>query len=209
MKSDHASAELKALMFCVVTPPLQFFFHCIVLFPSIPELKILGPIAGHGYKGVWVFYVLSGFIIPYSISHNRNQMLSVKNFLLRRLVRIQPSYLTALALSIFLLGFLLENPDYLDISTIVINSFYAAPFTDYKWLLSISWSLGVEAQFYVFIAIFYPYITSKTNQPEFHSFSIYKPIPCFKRTARISLVFVNHLVSIFRDWDNRIPCSYR
>ena len=127
------------------------------------DVSIFGTLASHGWKGVWVFYVLSGFIIPYSISQYPDQILSIKNFLLRRLLRIQPSYIAALALSIFVFGFLLENSDYFDLSAIIINFFYLAPFTGHNWLLSISWSLGVEAQFYIFIACFYRYLTSKNQ----------------------------------------------
>lgn len=139
-----------------------FLFHCIVLIPSLSNLTIFGSLASHGWKGVWVFYVISGFVIPYSISHQPDQMRLAKNFLLRRLIRIQPSFLAALALAVLIHGVLLGNPEYLNISAIAINSFYAAPFTNHTWILSISWTLGVEAQFYICIAFSYPYLTSNT-----------------------------------------------
>lgn len=61
--------------------------------PSGGLLKLSG---AYGYLGVQLFFVISGFIIPYSLSIRNYQVKTDGlGFLVRRIVRIEPAYLVA------------------------------------------------------------------------------------------------------------------
>lgn len=109
----------------------------------------------NGFAGVEVFFVLSGFLITTICLREMNRggerrQLSLKGFYTRRVYRIIPLYLLALAAYGVLTGFwgisgtwteFVDNlPYYLTLNGDLIKS--EPPF-------AISWSLGVEEKFYV------------------------------------------------------------
>ena len=55
-----------------------------------------------GWLGVDVFFVISGFVIPLSLYDKGYSVRSFPNFLLRRLVRLEPPYLFSIALTLLL-----------------------------------------------------------------------------------------------------------
>src|SRR5436190_8707485 len=55
-----------------------------------------------GYLGVDCFFVISGFIIPYSLHRAGYTIGGFPRFMARRLVRLEPPYLVAIALIIAL-----------------------------------------------------------------------------------------------------------
>src|SRR5690554_6407842 len=65
-----------------------------------------------GKNGVYLFFVLSGFLITYLLlqekSNNHNKI-SFKKFYLRRIFRIWPLYYTVIAISFILIPFLAFN----------------------------------------------------------------------------------------------------
>lgn len=113
-----------------------------------------------GY-GVSIFFVLSGFLITYLLQAEKEaQIINIKKFYLRRILRIWPLYYLYLFLSLMtIILFGLE----LNITSLFLYLFYAAniPFILGTGLPFIShyWSLGVEEQFY----LFWPWINKKIN----------------------------------------------
>jgi len=121
---------------------------------------------------VIVFFVLSGFSIAHSLSSNN----SVKQFYLRRLIRIYPSYIAALVWAglIFALtrywhphwydgslttfAFMRTNPmnDFFEPKVILHNIFYM---TDEDGMIAPFWSLTYEVIFY-FLA---PFLFRRVN----------------------------------------------
>ena len=187
MNQKSCIKELEVLIFCGVTLPLPFFYSIALCSYQVYQTFLFSVQSHLTDTKAFGFLCTSGFVIPYSISQHPDKFFSVKNFLLRRLIRIHPSYLAALGLSVLILGVFLGNDDYLNPSAILVNSFYAAPFTNHNWLLSISWTLGVEAQFYIFIAIFYPYLTSEKPATRYASLA-FICLFLLERITRISLV---------------------
>ena len=102
--------------------------------------------------GVSIFFALSGFLITYLLLHERaKQTISIKNFYIRRILRIWPLYylyflIVIATLLLFNIGFpksscwfyifLCANIPYLIDQKILLLAHY--------------WSLGVEEQFYAF-----------------------------------------------------------
>ena len=120
-----------------------------------------------GWLGVDVFFVISGFVIPLSLYDKGYSVRSFPNFLLRRLVRLEPPYLLSIALTLLLWhlsamspGFEGGRPDY-SIAQIAFHLFYAIPLTNYPWINPVYWSLAYEFVFYIAVGILFSSLISR------------------------------------------------
>jgi len=116
------------------------------------------------WLGIDVFFVISGFVIPLSLYRRGYQPRDFPNFMLRRLLRLEPPYLVTIAmviilghLSVLMPGFQGGNWSY-SFSQIASHLFYLVPFTDHKWFQPVYWSLAYECAFYVFIGALFPFL---------------------------------------------------
>lgn len=110
----------------------------------------------HGYRGVYVFFVLSGFLIT-TLSlreESAEGRLDVRAFMLRRIFRIMPLYYLTLVAVILWAGVfrVVEGGDAL-ISHLPSYLFYCSEFpiisSGFKLPFAQSWSLGIEEKFYL------------------------------------------------------------
>lgn len=113
----------------------------------------------YGWLGVQMFFVLSGFIICYAIPKNYDIRRCGK-FLAKRLVRIEPPYIISIILVlaghfIFVRSY---RPDWLNV---VYHFAYINNFLGRDYLSPVYWTLGLELQFYVLIALFFPVFSKK------------------------------------------------
>lgn len=101
--------------------------------------------------GVTIFFALSGFLITYLLLEEKKQHnINIKNFYIRRILRIWPLYYLYFFLSLFTL-YIFKLP--FEKETILFYIFLSA---NIPFILNISigflghyWSLGVEEQFYL------------------------------------------------------------
>jgi peptidoglycan/LPS O-acetylase OafA/YrhL len=103
-----------------------------------------------------IFFVLSGFLITDILLNSFGQKDYLKNFYVRRLLRVFPLYYTSLIFFILILPNVLQMP--IDIVYYVHNQSYFWVFLQ-NWLLIFKpvnehyinhlWSMGVEEQFYL------------------------------------------------------------
>jgi peptidoglycan/LPS O-acetylase OafA/YrhL len=115
----------------------------------------VGATGSYGWLGVEVFFVISGFVIPFSLYSSQYQTRSYGRFLLRRLVRLEPPYLASIVLVILLgfasslaPGFQGDSPAY-SVPQVLSHLLYLIPFTDYSWLNVVYWTLAYEFAFYL------------------------------------------------------------
>jgi len=108
-----------------------------------------------GTIGVQVFFVLSGFVIAYSIRKTRVTGRFLGNFALRRSLRLDPPYWTTLfmVLAINVIGRRLwhdvgfQQPSAWDV---VINMLYLPQLLGRpQFIVSVAWTLAIEIQFYL------------------------------------------------------------
>lgn len=115
-----------------------------------------------------MFFVISGFVIPWAMHHAGYKLKNFFTFLLKRISRLEPPYLVSILIALSLLYFreklLGKENDHIDLSAnqILLHLGYLIPFfKEYHWLNSVYWTLAVEFQYYLLIALlFVPLIKS-------------------------------------------------
>ncbi len=127
-----------------------------------------------GRLGVQVFFVISGFIIPYAMHASSYKVKDFGSFIFRRFLRINPpSYISILLVvglyyaAIFLLGRPIKGWDWpgTDLYTILGNITYFYEFFDVRPYIDVYWTLEVEFQYYLFMGAFYPVMMALTKKP--------------------------------------------
>lgn len=121
-----------------------------------------------GWLGVEAFFVISGFIIPYSMMRGRYRLRKdIAAFVVRRIVRLDPPYLVAIAISVGLSYLAAASPAFRgnmpDVSygLLVAHLGYLTEFFGYSWVNPVFWSLAIEFQFYLLIAMIFPLVTHR------------------------------------------------
>ena len=125
---------------------------------------IIQNIGSYGNLGVYVFFIITGFIIPFTLMKYDFQLNQLYRFLSKRWIRIEIPYIVSIALTLLVsLAFSIKNetPFNPSIAKISHHLFYSAPFFDYEWYNPIYWTLAIEMQFYILIALIYPLIKRK------------------------------------------------
>ena len=108
----------------------------------------------YGPYGVHIFFVISGFIIPFSLFKGNYQLKNYPQFLYKRVLRLHPPYLAALVLTLTIMYFSYKArhvPFPETITSIFEGVFYLHTPPDNP----VFWTLLVEAQYYIFIGLFY------------------------------------------------------
>jgi peptidoglycan/LPS O-acetylase OafA/YrhL len=131
--------------------PLEFIDRLIGVFST-------------GFLGVSCFFVLSGFLITYLMmeEYTNKSTIDLKNFYIRRILRIWPLYYSVLIFTFFIypvikvrFGYIDKNPfdllyqltflaNFDSISVQNLNLTAVAPM-----MISINWSVAIEEQFYL------------------------------------------------------------
>lgn len=129
--------------------------------PNIYSNSFVGGVFGQ--LGIILFFVLSGFLITYLLleEHKRNGVIAIKDFYIRRVLRIWPVYYLIIIASLFILprfaffdipgfsellheGFWVKSAMYL---TFLPNLGYVL--YEHVPYATQTWSVGVEEQFYL------------------------------------------------------------
>lgn len=111
------------------------------------------PITEHGFLGVDLFFILSGFLITSLLldEHSRNGTISLKHFYARRALRIFPLYFLVLGLvtAVALLRLPASEKAAIFLSELPYHLSYTSNWVHLDTLMSITWSLSAEEQFYL------------------------------------------------------------
>ncbi len=134
-----------------------------------------------GFTGVQVFFVVSGFIIPWALARGRfDWPRDAGRFILKRTLRLDPPYLVASALSALLiwqewrfLGSAGPEPTF-PWTTTLAHLGYLNGVLGLGWYNGNCWTLGIECQFYLAAVALLPLILSKAPavQLGFHALGL-------------------------------------
>jgi peptidoglycan/LPS O-acetylase OafA/YrhL len=137
----------------------------LAAFPSF------GSLFRYGDLGVWMFFVISGFVIPYAMHSTSYRVNEAWPFLFRRIVRLEPAYIVSLFLAFVLAYAAARTPGYRgppepSLKDYLLQFVYLAPWFDVPWLDDVAWTLAIEFQFYLFMLLASPLLLSKPAWPK-------------------------------------------
>ncbi|HTQ52984.1 MAG TPA: acyltransferase [Bryobacteraceae bacterium] len=142
--------EIDGLRFVAIAAVVAFHFHGFTTPAGHDALSIA---VQHGYRGVNLFYVISGFILglPFAEQHLKSgPAVRLKRYFLRRLTRLEPPYVLNLAICFALLVLAggqsarVLGP-HLAASMVYLHSLWFGRQSDIN---PVAWTLEVEVQFY-------------------------------------------------------------
>jgi peptidoglycan/LPS O-acetylase OafA/YrhL len=134
----------------------------------------------NGGTGVLIFFVLSGFLITYLILSEVKQKgsFNLKNFYLRRILRIWPLYFVLLIFAYFIYLPILGHFSNIDVTGIWSHAgYYFGMLSNFDVLMNplgefipvgITWSVAIEEQFYLVWPLLFFFIPSKRYQYIFY-----------------------------------------
>ncbi len=133
------------------------WFHLTNTYPIESLIRNSG---WYGWLGVEMFFVISGFVIPYAMYEARYQVgEDWFQFMKKRVIRIEPPYLVMVAV-IPVLWYLSSlapgyqgDPVEIDTTQVLLHVGYLNGFFDVPWLNPVFWTLAIEFQFYLLVSL--------------------------------------------------------
>src|SRR5205807_1331527 len=139
------------------------FYH----FFSVLDPGFLLSASYSGRRGVQVFFVISGFVIPYALYRGQYTIRNYGTFVLKRVTRLDPPYLVTIVL-IILLGvfswyvrFQPGEAFKVTFPQVLLHFAYINVFFGYPWLNDVFWTLAIEFQYYLLIGLVFPLMFSR------------------------------------------------
>jgi peptidoglycan/LPS O-acetylase OafA/YrhL len=160
MQSGRYVAGFDTLRACAVITVMIYHVN-----KNLPELHLF-PVFRHGYLGVDLFFVLSGFLITGILLRTRTEAHFLRNFYARRVLRIWPLYFTILLLTFILLplagpaykGLIEANCRPIIAYTLFVQNLFHSPCIG---PVEVTWSLAIEEQFYLVWALFVVFLSNR------------------------------------------------
>ncbi|MCF0061375.1 acyltransferase [Dyadobacter chenwenxiniae] len=144
-------------------------FHFSDKLDYLPVGDIFKTIFSPGHFGVEIFFIISGFVIPYSMDKGHYDLSKIFVFLKKRFIRIEPPYLLCVLLAMFLNYATTLSPVYVgkpfnvDYEQLFYHIGYLNAINGKDWLNPVFWTLAIEFQYYLLIALFFPLISHKNR----------------------------------------------
>ena len=156
----HSLRGIAALSVC--------WFHLTNGNPSFLPEGLLKASGRYGWLGVEIFFVISGFVVPYSLAAASYHagFGSFGRFLWKRVSRLDPPYLASLGIVIALMFLSAALPGYrgepirIVPSQLFLHFAYLNTLFHYEWLNPVYWSLAIEFQYYLVIGMLFPLVSS-------------------------------------------------
>jgi peptidoglycan/LPS O-acetylase OafA/YrhL len=129
-------------------------------------------IALYGLNGVPLFFFISGFIVPYSMHSGGFRFDQFPRFMAKRIARIEIPYLVSIILVILWQNIHMHfvypwEPFKIEWMRLLTHLGYVNEFLGYGKFQEIYWSLGIEFQFYLFLALTAPLLWSENKYLNF------------------------------------------
>lgn len=187
----------------------------------LPHGNWIGDVSNYGYLGVYLFFAISGFIIPYSMWRSGYQLRSFGAFLAKRCVRIEPPYILSLLLVLLWYTFGSYDPFYSgpkviwDLPRIASHIGYVTPWVGQEWYIHIYWTLAIEFQYYLLVALIFPLLFHQQKwvrmltylslavpcMLEFHLFHDIRFIACYLPLFMMGIALAQYFAGMLRLWE--------
>jgi peptidoglycan/LPS O-acetylase OafA/YrhL len=145
------------------------FYHFTHRLNYLSDTDLFKQIFSVGHFGVEIFFIISGLVIPYSMAKGNYTLQKFFTFLKKRFIRIEPPYLICVLLALLLNYLTTLNPLYdgkafqIDYAQLFYHFGYLNGFMGKDWLNGVFWTLAVEFQYYLLIALLFPLINHKSK----------------------------------------------
>jgi peptidoglycan/LPS O-acetylase OafA/YrhL len=133
---------------------------------AFPEFSLL---FSYGYLGVTMFFVISGFVIPHAMDAMNYRVPDAGSFLLRRIVRLEPTFIISVLLAVIIAFLAARTPGYrgdpftLSLKEFLLQFLYLAPWFNEPWINLVAWTLAIEFQYYLLILLAAPLLLSRSR----------------------------------------------
>jgi peptidoglycan/LPS O-acetylase OafA/YrhL len=142
------------------------WFHLTTVNQAFLSDGIVKSSGWYGALGVQIFFVISGFVIPFALWRSEYKPRDYPRFLLKRILRLDPPYLIAIAagllltcLSAAIRGFGWRTP-YSTVQ-ILLHLGYLNTLAGFDWVNPVFWTLAIEFQYYLLIGCVYHLVSSR------------------------------------------------
>ena len=116
----------------------------------------------YGHLGVRAFFVMSGFVVPFAMWRGGYTGQHFFSFMARRLARLYPPY----AVSVCLMGAAaVIGGTQVSLGSLAAHAFYLNDLVGSPWLMEVYWTLAVEVQFYILIALIWRVVAIGRSWP--------------------------------------------
>jgi len=116
--------------------------HMVWLLPEpLPRLEI-------GRVGVEIFFVLSGFVMAYTLERERVTGRFAAKFMLRRSIRLDPPYWTVIVVELIVVA-VLFGQSLPSLRVLALNVLYLQDLAGAHGIVGVAWTLCLELQFYL------------------------------------------------------------
>jgi len=170
------------------------FFHFTHGNPDfLNNTNILFQVGRYGFLGVDVFFVISGFVIPYSMYRGRFSFGKIGLFLGKRFIRIEPPYILSIIMVVSLNWISTLSPYYkgapfqIDSTALALHLGYLNAFFEFPWVNDVYWTLAIEFQYYILIALIFPLLIHPKKWIAYLTLTIFGMLGFF--ITRHSLIF--------------------
>ncbi len=122
-------------------------------------------LGGKGWLGVEVFFVISGFILPFSMHRAHYRLADFGTFVVKRIIRLDPPYLANILLVLFIWYAAGLVPHFEGVSfslepvRILCHLGYLNAIVGFGWYNPVYWTLAIEFQYYLLLALSVPLLT--------------------------------------------------
>lgn len=141
---------IAAMMVCL-------YHSAFLLAPFFPNVS---KVLDFGQEGVYVFFVISGVVMPWSMEKVGYRVSDFFVFMGKRLLRLHPPMMLSAVIVALTSWTMLNTAEYNGWQLLVASVTLTAPFFELPWVNGIYWTLFVEMQYYIYIALAFPLLTS-------------------------------------------------
>ena len=142
---------------------LVCFYHFVYTTIDYIQTDWILEIFHHGKRGVQLFFIISGIVIPLSLIKSKYKLNNWWPFIMKRFIRIEPPYLAAILVGIIYLIVRNYIPGSASIDLtpslleIILHLGYLIPFfEETNWINPVFWTLAVEFQYYLVLSLIFP-----------------------------------------------------
>ena len=154
----HKNKSIKSVQVLrgvAATAVVFFHTHVILVRPEYGGVHALETAAKHGWLGVNLFFVISGFVIFYAHEHDIGKPHTLLRYAWRRAVRLYPIYWIFLTAFITAAAFGFGYPEFKWEPRHLISAYLLIALVDLPTLpLKVAWTLLFEVKFYALFSLF-------------------------------------------------------